>query len=79
MKTIKVLGSGCSKCVLTARMIQNQADALGVAVKIEKVTDIAAIMAHGVMKTPGVVVDGAVVHTGGLPRAESIAEWLADR
>jgi len=76
MKTIKVLGSGCRNCVATARLIEDRAAALGVPVRVEKVTDIAAIMAHGVMSTPGVVVDGTVVHAGGVPAADAVERWL---
>ena len=68
MKTVKVLGSGCRNCTTTAQLIEEQAKALGVAVTIEKVTDLGQIMAYGVMRTPGVVVDGKVVHAGGVPR-----------
>jgi protein-disulfide isomerase len=32
---------------------------------------------YGVMATPGVVVDGKVVHAGGVPRQEAIEAWLA--
>ncbi len=76
MKTIKVLGSGCSKCVATADLIARKADELGVPVEVEKVTDMAAIMGFGVMSTPGVVVDGKVVHAGGVPKDEAVAQWL---
>ena len=67
MKQIKVLGSGCRNCEITANVIAQAAKDAGVAIEIEKVTDIAEIMAYGVMSTPGVVVDGKVVHAGGLP------------
>jgi small redox-active disulfide protein 2 len=77
MKDIKVLGSGCRNCVNTAHLIEERAQALGVAVTVEKVTDTAAIMSYGVMRTPGVVVDGKVVHAGGVPNAEAIDGWLA--
>ena len=76
MKTIKVLGPGCKRCVATAEMMQAEADRLGVEVAIEKVTDYAAIAGFGVMSTPGGGVDGKVVHAGGLPRAEDVARWL---
>ncbi len=76
MKQIKVLGSGCKNCVTTAKLIEDKAKALGVAVEIEKVTDMAAIMGYGVMSTPGVVVDGKVVHAGGIPAASAIDQWL---
>ena len=77
MKQIKVLGSGCSKCETTAKMIESLAREKGVAVTVEKVTDMAAILGYGVMSTPGVVVDGRVVHSGGVPSSTKIEEWLA--
>jgi small redox-active disulfide protein 2 len=77
MKDVKVLGTGCKRCVTTAEMVQIEADKLGVPVTIEKVTDYAAIAGYGVASTPGVVIDGKVVHAGGLPRSEDLARWLA--
>jgi small redox-active disulfide protein 2 len=76
MKDIKVLGSGCRSCQLTAELVQREAEALGVDVHLEKVTDVADIMGWGVMKTPGVVVDGRVVHSGGVPQVKAVREWL---
>lgn len=77
MKDIKVLGSGCANCKITIALIEQVAQEKGVAVKVDKVQDIQAIIAYGVMATPGVVVDGKVVHAGGLPKREKIEEWLA--
>jgi small redox-active disulfide protein 2 len=76
MKHIKVLGSGCRNCANTAEAIESKAKQLGVEVSVEKVTDMAQIMAYGVMSTPGVVIDEKVVHAGGVPTAEQIAGWL---
>jgi len=76
MKEVKVLGSGCSRCVATAEMVKSEARALGVPVTIEKVTDYAAIAAYGVASTPGVVIDGKLVHAGGLPKPENVRNWL---
>ena len=77
MKVVKVLGPGCKRCVATAEMVQHEAERLGVPVSIEKVTDYAAIAGYGIAATPGVMVDGKVVHAGGIPKAEHIAAWLA--
>jgi small redox-active disulfide protein 2 len=77
MKDVKVLGPGCARCTTTAEMVQQEADRLGTAVKIEKVSDYVAIAGYGVVSTPGIVIDGKVVHAGGLPKAEDIAKWLA--
>ncbi len=76
MKQFKVLGSGCKKCATTADLITAKAAKLGVAVEIEKVTDMGAIMGYGVMSTPGVVLDGTVVHSGSVPTAQSIEGWI---
>lgn len=77
MMEIKVLGSGCSKCEVTAKMIDKTAMENGVAISLEKVTDMAAILGYGVMSTPGVVIDGKVVHSGSVPSAAKVQEWLA--
>ena len=76
MKNIKVLGSGCSNCKTLYQMIADAAQAKGIEIQLEKVEDIAEIMRHGVMSTPGVVVDGKVVHAGGLPNRSKIDSWL---
>ena len=77
MKDVKVLGPGCKRCVTTVELVQFEADKLGVPVKIEKVTDYAAIAGYGIASTPGIVIDGKVVHAGGLPKSEDLARWLA--
>lgn len=76
MKTIKVLGSGCTKCSKTAEIIEKVAAELGVEVSVEKVTDPMAIMGYGVMSTPGVVVDEELKHSGHIPTQEAIKSWL---
>ena len=76
MKNVKVLGSGCRNCETTAKLINDVAAARGVAIELEKVTDMAAILGYGVMSTPGVVIDGKVVHAGGVPDRKKIEAWL---
>ena len=77
MKDVKVLGPGCKRCMTPPQMVKDEADRLGVEVAIEKVTDYAEIAGYGIASTPGIVIDGKVVHAGGLPKAEDIARWLA--
>ena len=77
MKDFKVLGSGCSKCVTSAKLIEDIAKTKDIEVTVEKVTDLAQIMGYGVMSTPGVVLDGKVVHAGGVPSRNVIEKWLA--
>ncbi|MDP2169770.1 MAG: thioredoxin family protein [Rhodocyclaceae bacterium] len=77
MKNIKVLGTGCANCKTTLKLIEEAAAAKGVAVQLEKVEEIKDIMSYGVMSTPGVVIDGKVVHAGGIPSKDKIDGWLA--
>ncbi|MDD4880820.1 MAG: thioredoxin family protein [Gallionellaceae bacterium] len=77
MKQIKVLGTGCRNCETTAKLIQETAAAKGLSIELEKVTDMAAILGYGVMSTPGVVIDGQVVHAGGVPDRKKVEGWLA--
>lgn len=77
VKDVKVLGPGCKRCQTTAEMVKAEADRLGIAVSVEKVTDYAAIAGYGIASTPGIVIDGKVVHAGGLPKTEDIDKWLS--
>jgi len=74
---IKVLGTGCANCKATIALIDQIAKAKGVAVKLEKVEELRDIMGYGVMSTPGVVINGKVVHAGGIPSREKVEQWLA--
>jgi small redox-active disulfide protein 2 len=78
VKNVKVLGPGCKRCETTAQMVREEAEKLGLDVLVEKVTDYAMIAGYGVASTPGIVIDGKVVHAGGLPKAEDLSRWLSD-
>ncbi|MFN3712069.1 MAG: thioredoxin family protein [Alcanivoracaceae bacterium] len=77
MKDIKVLGKGCANCKTTVASIEQAAKDANMNVRIEKVEDIQDIVSYGVMSTPAVVVDGKVVHAGGIPAREKIDQWLS--
>jgi small redox-active disulfide protein 2 len=74
---IKVLGTGCANCKTTIALIEQVARATGVNVTLSKVEELRDIMGYGVMSTPGVVIDGKVVHAGGVPSRDKIEQWLA--
>jgi hypothetical protein len=57
-------------------MLEDAASRLGIAVEVEKVTDAKSIAMAGVMSTPGISVDGKLVHAGGLPDATRLDGWL---
>ena len=77
MIEVKILGTGCPNCRSTQKLVESVLAARGLQANIEKVEDIASIMKYGVMSTPGVVVDGKVVHAGGVPSRAQVEQWLA--
>jgi len=74
---IKILGSGCTKCKTTAALIDQVAKDKGVPIHLDKVEDVRQIAGYGVMSTPGVVIDGKVVHAGGVPSRQKVEQWLS--
>ena len=74
---IRVLGTGCAKCRATVAMIEESARAHGVAVAITKVEEPRDIVAYNVLSTPGVDIDGKVVHAGGVPPRAKVDSWFA--
>lgn len=75
MKVI-VAGPGCTKCQSTIAMIERVGQDLGIPVDITKVQDHAEIQRLGITATPGVLVDGKLVHSGGIPSHQQVAAWL---
>ena len=78
MKRIKVLGPGCPKCHQLAENVVEAAGELGVEYELEKVTDIKQIMQHGIMLTPGLIVDEEIKSSGKLLNVEQIKDFLQD-
>ncbi|AMM87420.1 thioredoxin family protein [Martelella sp. AD-3] len=77
MKLIRIYGPGCKRCEATEAMVKAAAEKLGIAADIEKVTDPKSIAMAGVMSTPGIAVDGKLVHAGGLPDKAKLEAWLS--
>jgi len=76
MKNVKVLGTGCANCKNTLALVEQVARDKGVQIAIEKVEDLPAIMSYGVLSTPGVVIDGVIVHAGGVPARSKVESWF---
>ncbi|WP_038034853.1 thioredoxin family protein [Thermopetrobacter sp. TC1] len=76
MKEIIVYGSGCKTCQNAKDLIRQVAQDLGVDVDVKEVTDTAEILAAGVMSTPGIAINGQIVHVGSIPERATIEGWL---
>ena len=73
---IKVLGTGCSNCKTLEKSVINAVAELGVNANIEKVEDIQKIMSFGIMRTPGLVINGKVVLSGRVPNIKELKEII---
>lgn len=76
MKDIKVLGTGCAKCRSTVALIEEVARQRGIEISVQKIEEPREIIGYGVMSTPAVVIDGEVLHAGGIPAREKVEQWL---
>ncbi len=75
-KQIKILGTGCPKCKTLEEKVKKTVEDLQVDATVSKVEDIMDIMAYGIMRTPGLVIDEKVVMSGRLPSQSELNEFL---
>ncbi|MDT8437014.1 MAG: MTH895/ArsE family thioredoxin-like protein [Gemmatimonadota bacterium] len=75
---IQIYGPGCTKCRMLEANAAEAAAELGFDVEIEKVSDVQAIAAAGVLSTPGLAVDGTIRSTGRLLSAHQIRRLLQE-
>ena len=73
---IKVLGSCCGNCDKVMALVKEVVSQKGLFAAVQKVTDYKEIIGYGIMRTPGLVVDGKVVVYGRVPSREEIGGWL---
>jgi small redox-active disulfide protein 2 len=76
---IKILGSGCKKCVTLSENTRQALSNLGLQAEVLKVTDFAEIAVYGVMSTPALAIDDQVVSVGEVLTAAEIATFLQTR
>lgn len=62
--SIKILGSGCAKCMELEKATKTAVSQLQLDCDIEHVTDFTQIACYGVMSTPALVVNEKVVSYG---------------
>jgi len=64
---IEIFGSGCPRCKQTEKIMKKAVEELGSDAKVDKVTDMMAIMEKGIVSTPAVAIDGKIVLSGKIP------------
>ncbi len=78
MTRVQVLGTGCAKCEQTAENARAAAESLGLAIQLEKVSELAEIAKFRVMFTPALAVNGDVKVSGRVPTVGEIESWLSE-
>lgn len=76
---IKILGAGCANCHTLERRVSDLVAKHQIDAMVEKVTDLQQIMTYGIMRTPGLVIDGVVKSAGMIPKDEQILDWLQEK
>lgn len=76
MKKVQILGTGCARCQKLMDNAREAAQALGVDIELEKVSDLAEIMKFGILSTPGLVIDGRLITSGKLLKPDEIMPHL---
>jgi len=78
MITIKVLGPGCANCKKLEEVARTAAGLAQVEAEILKVTDMQEIIAGGVLKTPGLMINGKLVSSGRIPAPATVVDWIRE-
>jgi len=74
---IKVLGSGCKKCLKLKENVEEALLESGIEATVEKVEDMEKIIGYGVMSTPALVVDEEVKSMGKLLKPKDIIKIIS--
>ncbi len=72
MMMIKIIGSGCANC---RRLFENTKKAvaeLEIEADVQYITDMMAIAKSGLMRTPGLVINGKIISYGRVPEVNEI-------
>lgn len=75
---IKILGSGCKKCIALGDNAKAAAAALGIQPEIIKVTDFVDMAAYGIMSTPALVIDEKLISAGKVLSVDDIKAKFAE-
>ena len=77
MKSIKILGTGCTKCKQTEANIREVLASLNIEAEVIKVEEIQDIMKYNVLSTPAVVVNEEVKLTGHVPSRNELIQLFS--
>jgi small redox-active disulfide protein 2 len=78
MNIIKILGGGCANCINLENMAREICLENGIEAEFEKVKEYTDILSYGVTATPGLVLNGKVLHSGKLPTKDRLKRLILE-
>lgn len=76
LTSVKVLGPGCKNCHALLENTQAALKAIGSAIEVEYVTDMATVASYGIMSTPALVINEKVASMGKVLKAADVEKLL---
>jgi small redox-active disulfide protein 2 len=73
---IEVLGPGCARCQETFRLVRHVVDEAHLECLVQKNESVERMADLGVMRTPALAIDGKLVLSGRIPKAEEVRHLL---
>ena len=73
---IKVLGTGCAKCMALEKTLNEVIKEMNLNVTVEEVKDMGRILEYPILTTPGLVIDGEVVLYGRVPKKDEVRDLI---
>jgi small redox-active disulfide protein 2 len=76
VSVIEILGPGCARCHETHRVVRHVVEQAGIDCLVQKNESIDRMVELGVLRTPAVAIDGKLVLSGRIPKAEEVRRLL---
>lgn len=73
---IKVLGPGCPKCQALEKLVKEVLKETGITAEVKKITDLKEIASHGIMLTPGLIVNSKIKATGRVLSKADVKKYI---
>lgn len=79
MMEIKVLGSGCANCKKLYETVKNAVTDLQINANVLYITDLMEIANSGLLRTPGLIINGKIASYGRVPSLEEVKSIIASQ